>query len=72
MGRGIRLNKPLGINQRTMEPEGKRANNTRKARGRKQKDNLLGGKLGQTWISDGKLSEGKNCDSFQHNLLLAL
>ena len=72
MGRDIKLKKPLGINQRIMEPEGKRADKTRKARGRKQKDNLLGGKLGQTWISDGKLSEGKNCDSFQHDLLLTL
>ena len=44
-----------------MEPERKRADKTRKA-GRKKQDNMLGGTLGQTRISDGKLSEGKNCD----------
>lgn len=45
-----------------MEPERKRADKTRKAGRKKQKDNMLGGTLGQTRISDGKLSEGKNCD----------
>lgn len=29
---------------------------------RKRQDNMLEGRLGQIWISDGKLSEGKNDD----------